>query len=322
MAYHHLNIEERDIIATQLNKGLSYRAIANMLNRSHTTIGREVRKLRKLYTCEYRPKTAQNLADYWRLTPRHAKCKSNNELYQHVIKRLEQGDSPDVISGRLKRTHTNNPHMQISHETIYRWVYDDRFEGGTLYKNLLRKRAFRKRHGRISPKGGTLKDRVSIHERPSGIDLRKELNHWEGDLVVGKGATGYLVTLTERKSRRTLATKIKTKHANTVSNAIIKLLKPLKDKVESITFDNGREFYGFKKVAKAITADIYFADPYSSWQRGCNENANGMIRRYFPKGSDFEKITSRQLRKVMDKINNRPRKVLDYQTANEVFLAG
>jgi IS30 family transposase len=322
MAYHHLNIQERDIIATQRNKGMSYRAIANMLNRSHTTIAREIRRLRKLYTSEYCPKTAQNLADYWRLTPRHAKCRHHTELYQHVIKRLEQGDSPDVISGRLKRTHANNPHMQISHETIYRWVYDDRFDGGTLYKNLLRKRAFRKRRGRFEPKGGTLKDRVSIHDRPEAIELRNEFNHWEGDLVVGKGATGYLVTLTERKSRRTLATKIKTKHANTVSNAIIKLLKPLKEKVESITFDNGREFYGFKKVAKAIKADIYFADPYSSWQRGCNENANGMIRRYFPKGSDFEKITCRQLQKVMDKINNRPRKILDYQTANEVFLAG
>lgn len=237
------------------------------------------------------------------------------------MKRLDQGDSPDVISGRLKISHSNNPNMKISHETIYRWVYNDRLEGGTLYKKSLRKHARRIRQGRAFPKGGTLKGRISIHERPAEINLRNELNHWEGDLIVGKGATGYLVTLTERKSRRTLATKIKTKHANTVSNAIIKLLKPLKTKVESITFDNGREFYGFKKVAKAIKADIYFADPYSSWQRGCNENANGIIRRYFPKGSDFEKITPRQLRKVMDKINNRPRKILDYQTANEVFLA-
>ena len=211
--------------------------------------------------------------------------------------------------------------MQVSHETIYRWIYDDRFEGGTLYKNLLRKHAFRKRRGRLVHKGGTLKDRVSIHDRPAQIDLRNELNHWEGDLIVGKGATSYLVTLTERKSRRTLATKVKTKHAKTVANAIIKLLKPLKEKVETITFDNGREFYGFKKVAKAIKADIYFADPYSSWQRGCNENANGMIRRYFPKGRYFDDITPRQLCKVMDKINNRPRKILNYQTANEVFLA-
>jgi len=321
MAYHHLNIEERDIIATQLNLGKSYREIGKLLNRNHTTISREVKRLRQLYTCAYQPKTAQNLADYWRLTPRYKKCKNNIELYQHVMKQLKKGESPDVISGRLKVTHANNPNMQISHETIYRWVYDDRFEGGTLYKSLLRKRAFRKRRGRLPPKGGTLKGRVSIHDRPASIELRDELNHWEGDLIVGKGATSYLVTLTERKSRRTLATKIKTKHAKTVANAIIKLLKPLKEKVETITFDNGREFYDFKKVAKAIKADIYFADPYSSWQRGCNENANGMIRRYFPKGKYFDDITSRQLRKVMDKINNRPRKILNYQTANEVFLA-
>jgi IS30 family transposase len=321
MAYQHITTAERDIIAKQLNNGASYRKIAKLINRSHTSIAREVRRQRKIYTSPYNPKTAQLIAECWRMSARHAKCKNNKKLYKHVIERLKQGDSPDIIAGRLKTLFPDNTGMRISHETIYRWIYQNRLQGGQQYKYLLRKHQRRIPRGRRGTKGGTLKGRISIHKRHADIETRKHPSHWEGDLIVGKQSSGYFVTLTERKSRLTLAKKINTKHADVVAKTIIQLLKPYQEKVSSITFDNGREFYGFKQIAKAIKTNIYFADPYSSWQRGSNENANGMIRRYFPKKSNFSKITHRQVKKVIDKINNRPRKILNYQTANEVFLA-
>jgi len=163
---------------------------------------------------------------------------------------------------------------------------------------------------------------VSIKDRPASVELRENLNHWEGDLVEGKRGTGYFVTITERKSRLTLASKVDKKEASIVASAIIKLLKPKKDNVESITFDNGREFYDFEKVKKALDADIFFADPYSSWQRGSNEHANGMLRRYYKKGISFNGITSKQVQSTANIINNRPRKILGYKTAIEVFQSG
>jgi len=321
MAYHHLSINERDIIATQLRYGKSYRAIADILKRSHTTIGREVKRHRQHYTDDYASKNAQKLADYWRLTPSHAKRKDHKPLYNHVIKKLHEGYSPDIISGCLEISHPDDLSMRISHETIYRWIYDNRLTSGDLYKSLLRRHPCRKTHNR-GRRGGTLKGRVSIKERPISVERREDLTHWEADLVEGKRNTGYFVTITERKSRVILASKVEKKEASIVASAIIKLLKSRKDQVSSITFDNGREFYEFEKVRKALDADIYFADPYSSWQRGTNEHSNGMLRRYYRKGTSFAGITSKQVQNTANIINNRPRKILGYKAANEVYQAG
>jgi len=321
MAYRHLNTTERDIIADQINKGKSYRAIGSLLNRSHSTISREVSRHRKIYTGPYSPKKAQDIADYKRLTPRHAKRKDHKPLYNHVVEKLHQGHSPDIIAGRLKISHPDNLLMRVSHETIYRWIQADRFDGKNLYKTLLRRHAWRKKHNR-GRRGGTLKGRVGIKDRPESVDLREDITHWEGDLVEGKRGTGYFVTLTERKSRLMLASRVEKKEAPIVAKALITLLKTIKDKVKSITFDNGREFYAFEKVKKALDADIYFADPYSSWQRGTNEHSNGMLRRYYKKGSSFKDITNRQVRNTVDIINNRPRKILGYKSASEVYQAG
>jgi len=321
MAYHHLSINERDIIATQLSSGNSYRAIATMLQRSHTSISREINRNRHHYTCDYSSKNAQQLTDYWCLSPTHAKRREHKPLYDHVIKKLHQGHSPDIIAGCLKALHPDDLSMRVSHETIYRWIYDNRRNGGDLYKSLLRRHPCRKKHT-PDRRGGSLKGRVSIKDRPASVELREDLNHWEGDLVEGKRGTGYFVTITERKSRLTLASKVDKKEASIVASAIIKLLKAKKDNVQSITFDNGREFYDFEKVKKALDADIFFADPYSSWQRGSNEHANGMLRRYYKKGISFKDITSKQVQSTANIINNRPRKILGYKTAIEVFQSG
>jgi IS30 family transposase len=145
------------------------------------------------------------------------------------------------------------------------------------------------------------------------------MGDWEGDLIEGKKGTGYFLTLTERVSRFTIAEKLPTKEAVIVSKKTSKKLRKIKDRINSITYDNGREFYDFKRVEKALDTTVYFADTYSSWQRGTNEHANGMLRRFFPKGTDFSNITDRQLKDAVDKINNRPRKILNYHTSAEIF---
>jgi len=319
MAYSHLNINERQLIAKLHAQGRSAREIGQVIDRHHTTVSRELKRYAELYTNQYNPNISNNIALYWRITPRHAKRRMYKPLYRHVIKQLKQGDSPDIIAGRLTITDPDNPRMRISHETIYRWIYADALHGGTLYKHLNRQRRFRRKNRLWSQKGFTLKDRVSIHDRPQLIDERSRLGDWEGDLVEGKRSTGYFLTLTERVSRFIIASKLNTKESNVVSAHTIRKMRRLKHHVHSITFDNGKEFYNFKKTEKSLDTEVFFADPYSSWQRGTNEHANGMLRRYFPKGTDFRTVSGRHLKAVVDKINNRPRKILNYRTPAEVF---
>ena len=319
MAYKHLNIHERNLIAKLYAQGKSFREIALFLQRHHTTISREFSRYKSRYRKTYHPDIADDYAHYFRRLPRHARRRMYKPLFEYVMMQLKEGYSPDVIAGRLKITHSDNPKMQISHETIYRWIYNDHFEQGDLYTFLLRRHKYRKRQGLWPKKGGTLKDRLSIHDRPDYINDRNQMGDWEGDLMEGKRGTGYFLTLTERASRFTIAEKLATKNSVIVSKKTAKKLGKIKDKINSITYDNGKEFYDFKRVEKALDATVYFADPYSSWQRGTNEHANGMIRRFFPKGTDFRSITNRQLKDAVDKINNRPRKILNYRTSAEIF---
>jgi len=319
MAYKHLNIHERNLMAKLYLQGKGYREIGRLLHRHHTTISREFERYRSRYTNAYNPEISNNIALYWRLTPRHAKRRMYEPLYDHIINHLEQGHSPDMISGRLKITYPNDVKMRVSHETIYRWIYDDRLQRGELYKHLLRRHKRRIRRGLWSKKGGILKGRVSIHDRPESVNERKQIGDWEGDLMEGKRSTGYFLTYAERVSRFIIAAKLPTKEAIAVSKLTTNKLKKIKDQINSITYDNGKEFYGFKRIEKSLNTSVYFADPYSSWQRGTNEHANGMLRRFFPKGTDFNDVTDRQLKVAVDKINNRPRKILNYRTPAEVF---
>ena len=319
MAYEHLNIHERILCANFYAQGKSFREIGRLLHRHHTTISREFKRYHYHYTKAYNPELSNNIALYFCLTPRHAKRRMYKPLFNHVMKYLKKGYSPDIIAGRLRRSYPNRPKMRVSHETIYRWIYHDRLEGGELYKHLHRRHKHRKSHGLWPHKGGTLKDRVSIHDRPEIINERKYIGDWEGDLMEGKRSTGYFLTFAERVSRFMVAAKLETKEATVVSKLTARKLKRIKDKINSITYDNGKEFYDFKQTEKALGAVVYFADPYSSWQRGTNEHANGMLRRFFPKGTDFNTVTDRQLQAAVYMINNRPRKILNYRTPAEVF---
>ena len=209
--------------------------------------------------------------------------------------------------------------MSISHEWIYQYIYQDKLYGGTLHQHLRCKKKRRKRYGSYDRRGQII-NRVSIDERPAIVDKRKRIGDWELDTVIGKAHKQAIVTITERKTRLSLIRKVKFKTAENVADAIIELLGPMKKWVKTLTADNGKEFAFHERIAKALNAKFYFAHPYSSWERGLNENTNGLIRQYLPKKTDFKKVTQKQIDNVMEKLNNRPRKCLGFKTPNQVFF--
>lgn len=224
--------------------------------------------------------------------------------------------SPEQASGTLAREHG----IYLSHERIYQHVWADRRDGGNLHLHLRHSGKKRRKNYGLKDKRGQIANRVSIDDRPAIVDDKSRLGDWEIDTVIGKNHKGALVTIVERKSKFTLIKKVDSKHAEAVSYAVIELLGPYREKTLTITADNGKEFAGHETVAKALDAEVYFAHPYCSWERGLNENTNGLIRQYFPKGSSFEELTDEQVELVMHRLNNRPRKGLNYQTPHSVFF--
>ncbi|MBL6932002.1 MAG: IS30 family transposase, partial [Rhodospirillales bacterium] len=275
------------------------------------TISRELRRNRGLRG--YRPRQAHNFSV--------KRCQSKFqpritiEMWLLVERLLREEWSPEQISLWLEAEHS----ISISHEWVYQYVLQDKAKGGVLYRHLRCQKQRRKRYGRYSRRGQLI-NRVSIDERPAIVDTRCRLGDWELDTIIGKAHKQAIVSLTERKSRLTLIHKIERKTADNVANAIIHLLSPIARRVYTMTSDNGKEFARHEAIAKALKAKFYFAHPYASWERGLNENTNGLIRQYFPKNCDFTKITEKQIKHVMDKLNNRPRKCLGIKTPNQVFF--
>ena len=209
--------------------------------------------------------------------------------------------------------------VSISHEWIYQHVYTDKRSGGNLYRFLRCQKVRRKRYGLYSRRG-TIPNQVSIDERPAIVDAKRRFGDWEGDTVIGKSHRGALVTLVERKSLYTVIRSVIHKTAAAVRAAVVDGLTPYIDRVHTITYDNGREFADHEGMASDLETRIYFAHPYASWERGLNENTNGLIRQYFPKDRDLRTVTTREIEKAMDKLNHRPRKSLGYRTPYEVFF--
>ena len=311
--YTQLTQEQRYKIYAFLKAGFSQLAIAIEINVHKSTICRELQRNRGLKG--YRPKQAhlkatnrrQDAAKYVKLTPK---------IITLVNSLIRQDFSPDQVSGSLKRNHG----VMISHETIYRHLLADKANGGSLYKHL--RRSNRKRKKRYGSRNirGQIPGRVSIDLRPTIVDNKERIGDWEIDTVIGKNHKGALLTIVERKSKYTLIQKLSYKRSRLVADATIDLLAPYLDKVHTITSDNGKEFADHQRISKQLTAKIYFAHPYHSWERGLNENTNGLIRQYFPKNTNFKTITVESVQNVMDQLNNRPRKTLDYATPNEVFF--
>ncbi len=233
----------------------------------------------------------------------------DDATWQFAQEKLLQQWSPEQISG----------HVGISPETVYQRVYADKRAGGLLWKNLRCQKLRKKRYGKADRRG-MIPNRLSIDDRPDIVETRSRIGDWEADTIIGKNHRQAIVSLVERKTGYTLIHKVERKTAQEVGQAMVGLLNPHQKEVHTITSDNGREFAGHEEIAKQLQVDFYFAHPYSSWERGTNENTNGLIRQYFPKNRDFTTITQQEIDTAMERLNNRPRKRLGYQTPNQVFF--
>lgn len=223
--------------------------------------------------------------------------------------------SPEQISGWL----LNDREELISHESIYLHIWADKQAGGDLYTHLRRqgKKYDKRRNGKSTR--GQIKNRVSIDDRPKVVEDKSRIGDWEIDTVIGKGHSGALVTIVERVTKLTVSSRVNSKSAADVTRATIALLKPYEDVVHTITADNGKEFAYHEEISKALSVDVYFAHPYSSWERGLNENTNGLLRQYFPKNTDFKKVEQIEVRRAVRRLNSRPRKDLDFKTPAQLM---
>ena len=318
-----LSLKERVIIQTLLEENKSKSFIAKKLNRSRSTITREVNKWISSPNDKYDASLADWLAKDDYLNKRNLdKISSYSLLRFYIYKGLLKNWSPEQIAGRIKLDYPNNFVMTISHEAIYMHIYSH--PQASLNKKLIKLLPYQKsRRRKPKPrrkKGSKIKDQINIALRPKHIENRKEIGHWEGDLVIGKAQKSAIGTIVERKSRYTLIIPLKNKTTKVVTRAFAKELNHFDCQLKkTMTYDNGTEMADHKWLSKNTKMDIYFANPYASWQRGTNENTNGLIRRFLPKKTDFKSISKSQLKIIQNKLNNRPRKVLGYKTPLEVI---
>jgi IS30 family transposase len=319
MAYTHLTPYERGQIQALLESGVSKSEIARRLGRSKSTVTREVN--RNSSRTRYRAETAQRLYAERREECRPARKVEYLPLWRHLIDKIGDKHPPEAVAGRLPLDYPDDLRMRISHEAIYQAIYGDK-RLHFLIEHLPQARPRRRKRGQgKTRRWSSIPNRTGIEERPKEVDARTRFGDWEGDLVVGTGQRGFIVTLVERKNRMLLSRKINSKNAETTAKAVIDAFMDVpRSWVKTITFDNGSEFANHEKIAAATGADTYFADPYASYQRGTNENTNGLIRRFLPKNTCFEKLTQEQLDQIVENLNDRPRKVLGYRTPNEVFF--
>ena len=312
-----LTFAERVIIETLLAQKTSILNIARQLGRNRTSIYKEVKKWVIKPTDKYNAELAQFCAKEEYLNKRNLdKINTYFKLKVFVYKGLLNDFSPEQIAGSIKDLHPNDPIMSISYEAIYQHIYRHRQSrlGRKLIKLLPYSHSKRRNKKRFGSKKSRIKDAVSIELRPN-IQDRKQLGHWEGDQIVGIGHKSAIATMVERKTRFTYIIFLKDRTSETMTKAVAKTLNNLIPEArKTMTYDNGMEMANHKWLTENTGMDIYFAHPYSPWERGTNENTNGLIRRYFPKKTDFNNITEQQLKQAQNRLNNRPRKVLKYKT--------
>lgn len=322
--YNRLTFSERVKIQTLLEANQNKSSIAKKLGRSRSTITREINKFVKNKDDKYDADLAQWCADDDYLNKRNLdKINQYPKLKIYVYRGLLLGWSPEQIANRIKRDYPLDQTMRISYEAIYMHIYKHRQArvNKKLIKLLPYQKSQRRRANAKAKRGSKIKDQVSIEQRPKHIEKRLEMGHWEGDLIIGKGQKSAIGTLVERKSRYTIIVKIENRKSETLVKAFSKEFNKLEDELKkTMTYDNGSEMAMHKMLTENTGVKVYFAHPYSSWERGTNENTNGLIRRYFPKRTDFTNITLEQLKLVQNRLNNRPRKVIDYYTPNEILF--
>lgn len=311
--YKQLTQEQRYHIYALHKIGQTQVMIATEIGVHKSTISRELSRNQGLRG--YRPQQAHQLA----LIRRHGSTKAikMTKAIRHLIEEklsLYQW-SPEQISGWLA-LHNK---LSISHERIYQHILEDKRQGGTLHQYLRQGHKKRKkRYGKTDTRG-VIRNRRFIDDRPKSVDTKERYGDWEADTIIGKNRKGAIVTLVERKSQFVLMKRLASKTAELTGKAIQHLLKPIKNLCYTITQDNGKEFAGHESIAKSLGTDMYFAHPYCSWERGLNEQVNGLIRQYLPKKTDFSTVSDEDILLIMDKLNNRPRKLLGYRTPIEVL---
>ena len=316
-----LTLSEREEISRGLVAGCSIRALATQLGRAPSTVSREVKRNggRECYRATQADQATWNRAH----RPKPCKLAENPALAHIVANKLHSLWSPEQIAGWLKRTYPDNASNQVSHETIYRTLYIQ--TRGALKKELLaylrRTRSMRRSRHHTQKTGdhGRIVDAVSISERPVTADDRAVPGHWEGDLLCGS-KNSQIATLVERQSRYLMLVKLSGKDTGTVTNALIKNARKLPQELyKSLTWDRGKEMAGHKRFTLATDIQVYFCDPHHPWQRGTNENTNGLLRQYFPKGVDLSPYSQAKLSAIARKLNERPRKTLNYETPAQRF---
>ena len=312
MTYTHLTQEERYQIHALKRQNVSLACIATELQRDRSTISRELK--RNAGPTGYKPAAAHRQARSRQCERRNARHFSP-EQWSHVKAYLRLYLSPQQCSGRLKLEKA----ISISPECIYQHAYQDKAQGGDLVSYLRCQKVRRKRYASGQERRGVLKNRIGIEQRPAVVEQRSRIGDWEGDTVIGHAHQGVLVTLVERKSRFTLACQLESRHSAGVTQAVIELLRPHKNRCKTLTFDNGKEFAEHEFIAQCLQAKVYFAHPYCSWERGLNENHNGLLRQFFPKNTNLLKVGQDQVNDAIYHLNHRPRKCLGYRTPHEVF---
>jgi transposase, IS30 family len=310
----HLTLEERDRISQLLHQGADQKEIAKALKRCPSTISRELR--RNETDDNYYAGQAQRQAKCRRSERPLSRKMDDQELNEIVRHGLTHDWAPEQIAGRLKEEHPDDPQRHVSPQTIYTWIEQD--ENREHWQSFLRRRGKRPYRRKNTTETGA---GARIHDRPEVIEQRLRLGDFEGDTVLGPAGTGGLATLVDRKSRYTIIVKVQSKDADHVHQKIKERLRELDDEHRrSITFDNGTEFARCHRLESHLGMELYFADPGCPYQRGTNENTNGLIRQYFPKGTDFRDVSHYEVRRVENRLNNRPRECLGFKTPAEVFF--
>lgn len=313
MSYKHLTLQERYLI-NAYKSIKTQKEIAKIVGVHPSTICREIQRGRGKIDKQYWVIASHNKSVIRQAEKsKNANLKLTEEMIELIKVYLGKQYSPEQISATIKLKHQ----QEISYVTIYKYIYVNRLNEGDLYKQLRHKGKRRVKYA--SKRKSRIKDRVSIHKRPEIVDEKRRLGDFEIDTIIGKGQQGAIITIVDRKSMYLKISIPCSKSSKIVANEIKRLLYPFKKKVHTITTDNGLEFAKHKTIAKALKCDYYFCDPYSSWQRGLNENINGLIRQYIPKGSSFENISKKRITEIENKLNHRPRKSLGWKTPYEVF---
>ena len=314
--YCHLTLEQRYKIEALLKADHGATFIADQLNVNKSTIYRELSRNRTK-TGKYSAFSAQEIATVKK--ERFSLHRTFSLSMERFIRDKLSNEqwSPEQISGYCNQ----NDIPMVSHERIYQFIYQDKAEGGVLYKHLRgATKMYRKRYGSGKNKKSIIKDRISIDLRPDCINNKERVGDWEIDTIVGKGHKGAIVTIAERATAFVLIARLNGKNALDLAKAVVRLMAPFKDLVLSITSDNGTEFAMHKYIAEKLKTEFYFAHPYSSWERGLNEYSNKLIRQYIPKKTDFNDINDQYIRIITMKLNSRPRKNLNFKSPGSIFL--